>query len=218
MKLKTSLLTLVLVGTGMAQAPPNKNVTPQAKPPVAANTTAAKPAATVTTPAKPAAKSTTPAKPATTPAQVKPEAKRKAKPPAKAKTVKKADATAKPADQSGDAKGTASNAAPELRRRDPFVSVIMARDAGTPCAGTGKKCLIIDQVMLKGVVRARSGSIAIVTGSANKTFFLRESDPVYNGVVVKITPDSIVFRESVTDRLGKTTQREVVKKVNNTAV
>jgi Tfp pilus assembly protein PilP len=41
---------------------------------------------------------------------------------------------------------------------------------------------------------------------------------VYNGVVVKITPDSIVFRESVTDRLGKTVQREVVKKVNNPAV
>jgi Tfp pilus assembly protein PilP len=78
--------------------------------------------------------------------------------------------------------------------------------------------LIIDQVTLKGIVRSQVGPIAVVTGSSNKTFFLRENDPVYNGVVVKITPDSIVFRETVTDRLGKSIQREVVKKVNNPAV
>jgi Tfp pilus assembly protein PilP len=97
------------------------------------------------------------------------------------------------------------------------VSVITERNGGVTCAGTGKKCLIVDQVMLKGVVRSQNESIAVVSSTANKTYFLRENDPVYNGVVVKITPDSIIFRESVTDRLGKTVQREVVKKVNNSA-
>jgi hypothetical protein len=121
----------------------------------------------------------------------------------------------KPAAPASDA---AADVAPEIKRgRDPFVSVITERNGSVACSGAGKKCLIVDQIMLKGVVRSQSESIAVVSSTANKTYFLRENDPVYNGVVVKITPDSIVFRESVTDRLGKTVQREVVKKVNNSA-
>jgi hypothetical protein len=41
---------------------------------------------------------------------------------------------------------------------------------------------------------------------------LRENDPVFNGYVVKITGDSVVFQETVQDKLGKTFTREVVKK------
>ena len=99
-------------------------------------------------------------------------------------------------------------------RRDPFLSVIMSRD-GPACAGAGKKCIAIDQITLQGVVRSPNGAIAVVSSGAKKTYFLRENDPVYNGVVVKISPDSIVFRETVMDRLGKTSQREVVKKIQN---
>jgi hypothetical protein len=36
---------------------------------------------------------------------------------------------------------------------------------------------------------------------------------VQNGVVVKITGDSIVFSETVTDPLGRPVTREVVKRV-----
>jgi len=64
-------------------------------------------------------------------------------------------------------------------------------------------------------VRAPSGSIAVVESSTRKvTYFLRESDPVFNGYVVKITADSILFRENVVDRVGKQSTRDVVKKVN----
>jgi hypothetical protein len=38
----------------------------------------------------------------------------------------------------------------------------------------------------------------------NKAYFLRENDPVFNGYVMKITGDSIVFQETLQDRLGKT--------------
>ena len=37
----------------------------------------------------------------------------------------------------------------------------------------------------------------------NKAYFLRENDPVFNGYVMKITGDSIVFQETLQDRLGK---------------
>ena len=214
---KGLLLVTMLAGVALAQAPANKN------------TVAAKPAAPAATkgtanatPAAPAAAK--PTMPATKPehAALKPHAVAKpvAKahhPAKKAAVAAKAAAPAKPAD-AGATPEAADKVAPESKRgRDPFVSVITERTGGVACAGTGKKCLIVDQVMLRGVVRSQNDSIAVVSSTANKTYFLRENDPVYNGVVVKITPDSIIFRESVTDRLGKTVQREVVKKVNNSA-
>jgi hypothetical protein len=60
--------------------------------------------------------------------------------------------------------------------------------------------------------------IAVVSNTSQKAYFLRENDPVYNGFVVRITPDSVVFREQVTDKLGKKSTREVVKKVTAPAV
>ena len=43
-----------------------------------------------------------------------------------------------------------------------------------------------------------------MTNALNKAYFLRENDPVFNGYVVKITGDSIVFKENVSGPAGKT--------------
>jgi hypothetical protein len=98
-------------------------------------------------------------------------------------------------------------------RRDPFVSPVIAMGTlGSGC-NTGKQCLTIDQVNLKGVVKSEAGMIAVVTNSVDKAYFLRENDPVFNGYVVKITGDSIVFKETFHDRLGKTLTRDVTKTI-----
>ncbi|MGH9544636.1 MAG: hypothetical protein ACRD23_05410 [Terriglobales bacterium] len=103
-------------------------------------------------------------------------------------------------------------------RRDPFVSPVVNRSMmGSGCS-IGKRCLAIDQINLKGVVKADSGMIAVVVNSLNKAYFLRENDPVFNGYVVKITGDSIIFKETVQDRLGKSATREVTKKITTSAV
>lgn len=103
-------------------------------------------------------------------------------------------------------------------RRDPFVSPVVNRSMlGSGCS-SGKRCLTIDQVNLKGVVRSDNGMIAVVTNTLNKAYFLRENDPVFNGYVVKITGDSIIFKETVQDRLGKSFTREVTKKITTSAV
>ncbi len=103
-------------------------------------------------------------------------------------------------------------------RRDPFVSPVVNRSMlGSGCS-TGKRCLAIDQINLKGVVKADSGMIAVVVNSLDKAYFLRENDPVFNGFVVKITGDSIIFKETVQDRLGKRLTREVTKKITTSAV
>ena len=103
-------------------------------------------------------------------------------------------------------------------RRDPFVSPVVNRSMlGSGCS-TGKKCLSIEQIDLKGVVKSDAGMIAVVVNSLEKAYFLRENDPVFNGYVVKITPDSIVFKQTLTDKLGKPFTREVTKKISTPAV
>jgi Tfp pilus assembly protein PilP len=102
-------------------------------------------------------------------------------------------------------------------KRDPFFSPVVQGSSGSGCS-TGKKCLEIGQINLRGVVKSENGFIAVVTNTLNKAYFLRENDPVFNGYVVKITGDSVVFQETVQDKLGKTFTREVVKKIFTPAV
>jgi Tfp pilus assembly protein PilP len=153
--------------------------------------------------------------PASTPQH--PPAAVKASKPAAKKAAPAAKSTKPPSEPATANASAAPTPAPEIassKKRDPFVSPIVSKVGGpTNCSG-GKKCLVVDQVALRGIVRSQNGMIAVIVNAANKAYFMRENDPVYNGFVVKITPDSIVFRETVTDRLGKPGTREVVKKVN----
>ena len=115
-------------------------------------------------------------------------------------------------------------AAPEKERkfamtgkRDPFLSPVVSHVGSSSC-NTGKKCLEIGQINLRGVVRSDTGMIAVVTNSLNKAYFLRENDPVFNGYVERITADSITFKETLQDKLGKPFTRDVVKKILTPAV
>jgi Tfp pilus assembly protein PilP len=106
-------------------------------------------------------------------------------------------------------------------RRDPFVNPLQLQEdkmKNTAACTTGARCLMIDQVVLKGVVKTQAGMIAMVENSAKKQYNLREKDPVYNGFVLKITGDTIVFKETTVDTIGKSNTREVVKRVTVPAV
>jgi Tfp pilus assembly protein PilP len=103
-------------------------------------------------------------------------------------------------------------------RRDPFLSPIVSRSVGGSGCSNGKRCLAIDQIALKGVVKSETGMIAVVTNALEKAYFLHENDPVFNGYVVRITGDSIVFKETFRDNLGKALTREVTKKITTPAV
>ena len=102
-------------------------------------------------------------------------------------------------------------------KRDPFFSPVVQQPTGSGCS-TGKKCLEIGQINLRGVVKSEGGFIAVVTNTLNKAYFLHENDPVFNGFVMRITGDSVVFQETVQDKLGKPFTREVVKRINTPAV
>jgi cell wall-associated NlpC family hydrolase len=120
-----------------------------------------------------------------------------------------------PVDSKKDAHPTISMAG---GRRDPFLSPVVNHSMGGSGCSTGKRCLAVDQIALTGIVKSDGGMIAVVMNAMNKAYFLRENDPVFNGYVVKITGDSIVFKETMQDKLGKSFTREVIKKITTPAV
>jgi len=218
---------------------------PVAAHPAASPTSAPKPSAVAAKPAvstaKPAAKATvqavsSPAKTvsvATKPAasHAAPKVVSVAKPAAKAKVAVK---ESKPKPAAGQTKPEAvsvenqkpaepaKNEKPKTisanGRRDPFVSPVVSSSAvGSGCS-VGKRCLSVGQISLKGVVKSETGMIAVVVNSMDKAYFLRENDPVFDGYVMKITGDSIVFKETVQDKLGKPFTREVTKKITTPVV
>jgi len=130
-------------------------------------------------------------------------------PPAKAPTMTVAVKDNKPV----DVKKLVPKKITAAGRRDPFISPVVNMGAvGSGCS-SGKRCLTIDQIALKGVVRSDNGMIAVVVNAMDKAYFLRENDPVFNGYVVKITGDSIVFKETFKDKLGKPLTRDVTKSI-----
>jgi Tfp pilus assembly protein PilP len=202
-----------------AKSAPKVATAPAAKSP--AKVQAAKPAAAAvktSAPAKSATatvKASAPAKPAT--ATVK--ASGPAKPAAKPTTTPAANtASTKPAEVKKP------EAAPEIARtgrRDPFISPVRLaeeRMRSNPACTTGARCLVISQVILKGVVKTQNGMIAMVENGARKQYNLHEKDIVQNGSVLKITGDSVVFQETTTDPLGRPVTKEVVKRVTVPAV
>lgn len=220
MKVRTGLLMLaVATGTVWAQTTPTS--APATKPAAAKAQTSAAPAAGATS-AKPATTKITTTKSTTTKTTTSTAATPAKTPAAKSASVTaketKKKVTKKPAAEA-PAENVATNVAKakpavSASKRDPFVSPVQSRSNGPINCGTGKRCLVVDQTVLQGIVKAPNGMIAVVSNSANKAYFLRENDPVYNGFVMRITPDSVVFREQTEDKFGKKSTREVVKKVN----
>ena len=81
----------------------------------------------------------------------------------------------------------------------------------------GKRGLIISQLRVEGIVRENTTNkmIAVVNNQRNYAQFLGENDEVYNGVVSRITPDAVYFKENVLDQDGRVSTREVVKKLGS---
>jgi hypothetical protein len=156
-----------------------------------------------------------PAKPAVASAHAKVIARQD---PLKPKTAKHKETVAVNHDDNVKAESQEQKNVRITGRRDPFVSPVVSQAMVASGCSTGKRCLAVDQIALKGVVKSDGGMIAVVVNSVEKAYFLRENDPVFNGYVVKITGDSIIFKETVHDQLGKPFQREVTKKITTPAV
>lgn len=134
-----------------------------------------------------------------------------------------------PADQTGAAaSSTAAGTPPPAAsgfsydpqgRRDPFVSLV-ARGVETVAVGNrprGLPGLLIGEAAVKGIVRNRTGFIAMVQGPDGKTHIVRPGDRLMDGRVKAIEQDTVVFSQDVNDPLSPVKEKEVRKTVRPAA-
>jgi type IV pilus assembly protein PilP len=104
-------------------------------------------------------------------------------------------------------------------RRDPFQSLIGPAPKLQPGQRpAGPPGFLIDEIKLQGVIKTRQqGLVAMVNGPDNKGYLIKVGDKVLDGEVIRITPNSIVFRQEVNDPTRIERFREVVKELSSEA-
>lgn len=104
-------------------------------------------------------------------------------------------------------------------RRDPFVSLVDRGPAQvtTDARAEGLPGMLIQEVNLKGIMKERSGFIALVQGPDRKTYPIRTGQRLLDGTVKSITHDAIVFAQDVNDPLSLVKQKEVRKTLRSVA-
>ncbi len=104
-------------------------------------------------------------------------------------------------------------------RRDPFQSLIgPAPKLQTGARPQGPPGFLIDEIKIQGVVKTRAGLVAMINGPDNKSYLVKIGDKVLDGEIIRITPNSIVFRQEVNDPTRIERFREVVKEIVSSEV
>ena len=102
-------------------------------------------------------------------------------------------------------------------RRDPFKSLEVGQNRPELKGPLpeGIPGLLIDEIDLSGIYRTSRGFIAQVSApNKNRSYLLREGDQLYDGDVVRITGNEVVFKQIVNDPTVLKPFREVVKKLS----
>jgi len=137
---------------------------------------------------------------------------------------------AKPAKPAAPAQGAATPAPPPAQplpvidpayvyepagRRDPFISLLgRGQDAPpTEARPPGLSGVLIGEITVKGVLRDRTGFIAMLQAPDNKTYRVRVGDKLLDGSVKSINQEKVIFSQDVNDPLSLVKQREVSKPV-----
>lgn len=103
-------------------------------------------------------------------------------------------------------------------RRDPFKSLLGGTDQPELRGPRpeGIPGLLIDEVRLSGIYRTPDGVwVAQVQAAAKeKGYLIKSGDQLYDGDVVSVRPDEVVFRQLVRDPTALKPFREVTKRLN----
>ncbi|HEY4597273.1 MAG TPA: hypothetical protein VIJ02_12800 [Thermoanaerobaculia bacterium] len=178
-------------------------------------------------PAKPAS-----AKPADKPAEKPPASTSSASPPASAPPA--GGGTAGSAPLSGDTGADLGNIDEILQgeeevlsgsgfsydpgnRRDPFKSLLAGPDRPEIRGPRpeGVPGLLIDEIDLRGIYHTSRGFVAqVVAANQKKSYLLKEGDQLFDGDVVSINKNEVVFKQVVQDPTALKPFREVVKSLN----
>lgn len=100
-------------------------------------------------------------------------------------------------------------------RRDPFRSLLVRpEDRARGERPPGVAGMSIDDVVIHGIWRTRSGFIAQVRAVDNKSYLVRAGDLLYDGEVTRVGPNEVVFRQNINDPQSVKPFREVTKQLN----
>jgi hypothetical protein len=102
-------------------------------------------------------------------------------------------------------------------RRDPFISLLartQVAELGAP-RPEGVPGLLIDEITIQGIFELNGRMFAQVqTADKEKSYLIQEGDQLYDGEVVSIGPNEIVFKQVVNDPSVIKPFREVARKLN----
>jgi hypothetical protein len=98
-------------------------------------------------------------------------------------------------------------------RRDPFISLL----TGIKGKKTPQGQLTVADAKVVGITRNRDGYVAIIMGADKKARFMKPGDKLYDGAVIAIEADRVIFRQDLTeDTLAAPglKSKEVVKRLH----
>ena len=97
-------------------------------------------------------------------------------------------------------------------RRDPFVSLLKpVSESGPGKRRPGMEGFLIQEVALKGIVKDSKGFTAMLLGTDGKSYFVKVSQRLFDGVITAIDASTVTFRQEVTDPLSSVRSRDVKK-------
>jgi len=96
-------------------------------------------------------------------------------------------------------------------RRDPFVSLLHPVSETGRRKGVGMESFLIQEVALKGIVKDKTGYVAMLLGVDGKSYFCKVGQRLFDGVITAIDAATVTFRQEVTDPLSSVRSRDVKK-------
>jgi Tfp pilus assembly protein PilP len=100
-------------------------------------------------------------------------------------------------------------------RRDPFRSLLVRpEDRALGSRPPGVAGMSVDEIVIHGIWKTRSGYVAQVRATDNKSYLVRQGDLVYDGEVIRVGANEVVFRQNINDPQSVKPFREVTKQLH----
>ena len=102
-------------------------------------------------------------------------------------------------------------------RRDPFRSLLVReQNRGGAERPPGIAGISIDDLVVHGIWKTKSGYVAQIRATDNKSYLIRAGDLLYDGEVTRVGPNEVSFRQNLNDPQSVKPFREVTKQLNAT--
>ncbi|MEW6366504.1 MAG: hypothetical protein AB1714_17900 [Acidobacteriota bacterium] len=94
-------------------------------------------------------------------------------------------------------------------RRDPFTSA--AVPPGKPGCSLGLACVEVSQAALMGIAKDSIGWMAMLRGPDGTVYLARVGARLFDGCILAVNEDSVIFRVKVQDAFSPNKERDVTR-------